>query len=76
MRLLKDKAIINGEWVSAKSKATFDIRNPRNGEKIGAVPHMDATDTELAITAAYEAKHPNMARCHRRSTIRLTKKMG
>lgn len=55
MRLLKDKAIINGEWVSAKSKATFDIRNPRNGEKIGAVPHMDATDTELAITAAYEA---------------------
>ncbi|KAK9693979.1 Aldehyde dehydrogenase family [Popillia japonica] len=55
MGLLKDKAIINGEWVSAKSKATFTIKSPVNGEVVGTVPHMDASDAELAINAASEA---------------------
>ncbi|KAK9693981.1 Aldehyde dehydrogenase family [Popillia japonica] len=55
MGLLKDKVLINGEWVSAATKATFNVKNPRNGSIVGAAPHMDASDAAVAIEAANEA---------------------
>jgi len=44
---------INGKW--EKEKDTFDVYNPANGEKIGAVPNGDGSDSKRAITAASEA---------------------
>lgn len=51
----KDKAYVNGEWVSASSGATFEVTNPATGAVLGRVPDMDAKDTEKAIQAAYQA---------------------
>lgn len=53
--LLKEKAYVNGEWVSSHSGKTFQVTNPANGNIIGLVPDMDATDTEAALNAANEA---------------------
>lgn len=53
--LLKDKAFVNGEWVYAASKKTFQIKNPFDNSVIGSVPDMDACDTQKAIEAAYSA---------------------
>jgi len=55
MVLLKDKAFINGEWVTASNQTTFDIKNPANGKVVGTLPNMDATDAEKAVKAASEA---------------------
>ncbi|PSN35729.1 Succinate-semialdehyde dehydrogenase [Blattella germanica] len=53
--LVRNKAFVNGAWVSAASGKTFDVKNPANGEVISTVPDMDASDTEKAIQAAAEA---------------------
>ncbi|KAL4225793.1 hypothetical protein ACF0H5_013784 [Mactra antiquata] len=53
--LIKDKAYVNGEWVAAKSGATYNVTNPANGSIVGTVPDMKATDTEVAIQSAYKA---------------------
>ncbi|XP_017052811.1 succinate-semialdehyde dehydrogenase [NADP(+)] GabD [Drosophila ficusphila] len=58
--LVQDKALVDGAWVdSSNSKATFEVRNPANGEVIGKVPNMTVTDAQKAIDAAknaYESK--------------------
>ncbi len=48
---------INGEWVDARSGATFAVINPANGEHLGDVPDGAREDAELAITAADAAFH-------------------
>lgn len=53
--LIKDKAFINGAWVSATSGKTFEVTNPVNGKVIASVPDMDAIDANKAIDAAHEA---------------------
>lgn len=57
MSLLLNKALINGEWISAKSNAELDVVNPANGSIVGRVPDFDAKDVENAIDAANEAFH-------------------
>lgn len=52
--LIKDKAFINGAWVSATSGKTFEVTNPVNGKVIASVPDMDAIDANKAIDAAHE----------------------
>ena len=52
--LLKDRCLVNGEWVAAASGNTFDVVNPVNGKVIGSVPDMNADDTQKAIDAAAE----------------------
>ncbi len=47
---------INGEWVGARSGATFEVTNPATGEVIGAVPDGAAEDAEDAIAAANAAQ--------------------
>ena len=51
--LIKDKALINGEWVT--SSETFNVTNPANGNIITTVPDCGKEETENAIDHAYEA---------------------
>ncbi len=53
--LFRQQAFIAGEWQSAASGETFDVRNPATGERIGAVPALGAADTRRAIDAANAA---------------------
>lgn len=53
--LLRDRAYINGQWVTAISGKTFDVINPANGEHLISVPDMDESDTRFAIEAANKA---------------------
>ncbi|XP_044739460.1 succinate-semialdehyde dehydrogenase, mitochondrial [Chrysoperla carnea] len=55
MSLLLNKAYVNGEWISAGSGKTFQVKNPANNEVVGSVPDMDVKDAEKAINAAQEA---------------------
>jgi hypothetical protein len=43
---------INGEWVGASSKQTFEVKNPANGKVIASVPDMSSEDANSAIDAA------------------------
>lgn len=58
MSLIRDKAFVNGEWVSSKLGKTFDVVNPSDGSVIGQVPDMDVQDTQAAIQNAYDAFKP------------------
>ena len=53
--LLKTRAYINGAWVGAKNKKTFDVLNPATQEKIASVPDCNAADAKTAIDAASKA---------------------
>ena len=50
--LIRDRALINGEWVSAAEN--FDVTNPVNGKVITTVPDLGSQETEKAIDLAYE----------------------
>jgi len=51
--LIRDKALINGEWVT--SNETFEVTNPVNGKAITKVPDLGRKETDQAIDQAYEA---------------------
>ncbi|KAI8493706.1 Succinate-semialdehyde dehydrogenase, mitochondrial [Branchiostoma belcheri] len=53
--LLKDRAYVGGQWVSATSGETFQVTNPSSGEVLGSVPDMNAGDATNAIRTAYDA---------------------
>lgn len=53
--LLKAKAFVNGEWISAKSGKTFSVTDPASNEEIGKLPEMDESDTKDAIDYAQVA---------------------
>lgn len=55
MHLLLNKTLVNGDWISAKSKKELAVLNPVNGSVIGNVPDMDASDTQNAIDSASKA---------------------
>lgn len=50
--LLKTEAIIDGEWVSADSGATFDVVDPATGEVVASIADLGAAETATAIDAA------------------------
>jgi len=54
--LLKNKVFLAGDWVHASDGRLFDVTNPANGEKIIAVPHCSAIETDMAIEAAFIAQ--------------------
>lgn len=49
------KMFINGEWVDAQSGATYEVRNPANGQVVDTVPKGDKRDALAAIEAAETA---------------------
>jgi succinate-semialdehyde dehydrogenase/glutarate-semialdehyde dehydrogenase len=56
-QLFHQQAYINGAWVEASSKKTIEVINPANGNVIGTVPCLGATETQEAINAAQIAGH-------------------
>jgi succinate-semialdehyde dehydrogenase/glutarate-semialdehyde dehydrogenase len=53
--LWKERGLVGGQWLAADSGLTTEIRNPANGERLGAVPDMGAAETRRAIDAAHAA---------------------
>ncbi len=54
-KLLHTQAYIDGAWVDADDKATFDVLNPADNELIVSVADMGAGETRQAIEAAQAA---------------------
>ena len=55
MSLYQPLSLINGEWVSASSGATFDVINPASGQVVEKVADLSASDCAKAIDAAESA---------------------
>ena len=55
--LLVNKNLINGKWMDAQSKKTFEVYNPSTGDVIQNVPDMGKQEAEAAIDAAYSRFH-------------------
>ncbi|NHB90678.1 NAD-dependent succinate-semialdehyde dehydrogenase [Photorhabdus cinerea] len=53
--LLRQQAYINGQWIDADNKVTFNVINPANGEVIAQVSDLGSAETERAIEAAQQA---------------------
>lgn len=53
--LIRDRALVNGLWVTAESGRTLDVRNPADGSLVGQVPSMGGDETRSAIAAAHHA---------------------
>lgn len=53
--LLRDKGYINGAWVDAISRNTFEVHDPATLDKLGSLPEMGAEDTHQAVEAANNA---------------------
>jgi succinate-semialdehyde dehydrogenase/glutarate-semialdehyde dehydrogenase len=53
--LFRQQCFIDGKWLDADSKATFEVTNPANGGVLGSVPRMGAAETRRAIEAANAA---------------------
>ena len=54
-KLLQTKGLINGEWVDAASKSTFDVVDPATTEKLATLREMSGDDVKQAVDAAFEA---------------------
>ena len=52
--LVRDKAYINGAWVSGAEGKTFEVKNPANGKVIANVANLGDDETQQAIDAAHE----------------------
>jgi hypothetical protein len=56
--LLVEKALVAGQWVSARNGATFDVLDPATGQKIATVPDLGVEDVTQATAAAHRAQKP------------------
>lgn len=55
--LVLDKGFVNGEWVTAGSRKTFEVFNPATEQVVGHCADMDKEDTRKAIDAAFSTFH-------------------
>ncbi|VVQ35418.1 Glutarate-semialdehyde dehydrogenase DavD [Pseudomonas fluorescens] len=55
LKLLREQAYINGQWVEADDGNRFPVTNPANGEIIAEVSSMGQAETARAIAAAQAA---------------------
>ena len=53
--LLRDRCLINGEWVTSTDGQMIAVDNPADGKIIANVPLLGATETQTAIHAAQQA---------------------
>src|SRR4051794_36997289 len=51
----KCEMLVNGKWISAKSRETREIHDPANGELVATVPESGREDVISAIEAARAA---------------------
>jgi succinate-semialdehyde dehydrogenase/glutarate-semialdehyde dehydrogenase len=54
-KLLRQQALIDGQWSDAQGGATVDVVNPATQQKLGTVPNMGKAETRKAIEAAHRA---------------------
>ena len=55
-KLFRQQCYVDGQWADADSGETIDVTNPANGDVIGTIPKMGATETRRAIEAAEVAQ--------------------
>ncbi len=60
--LLRNRCLIDGEWITADSGEYFDVVNPSTGDTVGQVPAMGTAETARAIEAARTAQRGWAAR--------------
>ncbi len=60
--LLRDRCLIDGEWVGADDGGSFPVRNPARGDDICTVPDLGEAETNRAIDAAHAAQKSWAAR--------------
>jgi succinate-semialdehyde dehydrogenase/glutarate-semialdehyde dehydrogenase len=53
--LLRQQAYVNGQWRDAESGKTITVTNPANGEVVGTIANMGASEARAAIEAANAA---------------------
>lgn len=53
---MRTKNLIDGQWIEAQDGSTLDVLNPANNEIIAQVPSVGATETRLAVDAAWQAR--------------------
>ncbi|WP_370569510.1 NAD-dependent succinate-semialdehyde dehydrogenase [Erwinia sp. S38] len=53
--LLRDRCLINGEWISASDGSEIEVDNPASGKIIARVPSLTGSEAETAIAAAKAA---------------------
>jgi succinate-semialdehyde dehydrogenase/glutarate-semialdehyde dehydrogenase len=53
--LFRQQCFINGEWVDAQNKKTFNVVNPFDQSILGQVPECGTVETKQAIQAAHAA---------------------
>jgi succinate-semialdehyde dehydrogenase / glutarate-semialdehyde dehydrogenase len=53
--LLRQACYVDGQWVTAASGETIEIRNPATGAVVGHAPSMSRAEIKLAIEAAHRA---------------------
>lgn len=54
--LLCDQAFVAGEWISADTCNTFEVRNPSTGTVIAKLPDLTRERAAVAIESAYRAQ--------------------
>jgi len=50
--LLKDRCLVNGQWVKSVSNKMFSVINPANGEVVGGVPQLSPDEIPAVIKAS------------------------
>ncbi|MBK5354401.1 NAD-dependent succinate-semialdehyde dehydrogenase [Pseudomonas sp. TH41] len=55
LKLLREQAYINGQWIEADNGTRFAVTNPANGEIIAEVSSLGQAETARAIAAAQAA---------------------
>jgi succinate-semialdehyde dehydrogenase / glutarate-semialdehyde dehydrogenase len=71
--LLRQQAYVNGDWINAKSGATFPVTNPVNGAVLATCPDFLETETKAAVEAAQEAFGPWAAKTAKERAVLLRK---
>ena len=55
MALLREAALVAGQWVAAAGPNVIEVMNPADGARIGAVPKLPKDQVDAAIAAAADA---------------------
>jgi succinate-semialdehyde dehydrogenase/glutarate-semialdehyde dehydrogenase len=55
LKLLREQAYVNGQWIEADDGTRFEVTNPANGETIAEVSALGQAETARAIAAAEAA---------------------
>ena len=72
--LLRQKCLINGQWLDQGGGDACDVTNPASGVRLGTVPDMGASETNAAIDAA-QAAFPAWARKTAKERAQVLRRM-